>query len=237
MVNSGYVDYTRNFLRAINFDFNITIYCLDKEAFNALDGEPHGTCVDASVFMKTEYSQKLCIWATPEYKKILSAKLDSIKYTLEHSVCPVGYIDMDIVVFTDPTPILLQCMKDNPSTQMFTQCDEITSECTNFHKCKSMCSGVIVFRNNDICKHLLSHTEADIARYQSDQDLIMHKCDMLGIGRMSVSNRIFINGAYPHLRDYKVSFPSTACLVHFNHTIDRNGEKRKAMMLQDLWRI
>jgi hypothetical protein len=202
--------------------FPLIVYCLDKGSMNAFQGIPNVQCISASPFMRSQMNTELTSWNTIDYKRIVFSKLDAIKYTMElpqYKDALIGYIDTDIILFKNPTDIILKEFEENPEALVVSQCDEDTLQCTNFSQCTNICSGVIVFRQSPIIRSLLEYAEWDIVENLTDQHYLSNK--MKQINYRTIDKNIFVNGSYPGVKDYtKPLVPSKeAILLHYNYMI------------------
>jgi hypothetical protein len=176
----------------------------------------------------------LKVWGEAEYKKIVFAKLDAIRYTLlethDLGVEAVGYIDTDIFLFSDPTPLFISEMCQYPDINIFCQCDEEQIDCSNRFGCPSFCSGVFVVRNK--VHGLFEYTENDIDTFSGDQAFLVNRCKEMHLPYRTMPNSIMPNGSY-YCLDEKIDFPPSTCLIHFNYLV---GTRKELLMRhQGLW--
>ena len=105
---------------------------------------------------------------------------------------------MDIIIFNDLTQIILDKINIHVDFDTFPQYDESCKSClscSNIYYCPGFCTGVIVFRNNDVISFI------------SDQDF-------LGV------KNIFLNRSYTGLEDDEdVKYPESCPLLHFNYMV------------------
>lgn len=243
IINKGYLNYTRNFLKSMeinNVSFTLIIYCLDKEIISDLEKYKNAVCLDASYFIKGRLDPSFSGWGMVSYKTLVFSKLDALKYSLDlckkYNIQCLGYIDTDIIVLKDPTPIMLNTLKDNPDVDIVNQCDEIAQLCSNDKLCASMCTGVIALRTSSIPGSLFDYCSDDTVHYMGDQDYIMDSIDKLGINRLSIHKHIFLNGMFPDLTTANpLVLPDTASLIHFNCMI--GNKKEHNMKLKGMWYI
>jgi hypothetical protein len=241
LINFGYLRFIKNFLESIKqnkVQFHLTVYCLDNETIKALENEPLVTCVDAKPFIKRQMNKVLTTWNTPDYKRIVFAKLDAIKYTMEkYKNSTVAYIDTDIFVFKDPTPIMMKAFQENPSAIIISQCDEPGLKCSNPMKCPNLCSGVIAFRQSSVTNSLLQYTEKDITVHLTDQHFLTAILQKTNIPYYTIDKNILLNGAYPRLKEIncKPIIPQEAVLLHYNYMIGM--EKERCMQKNGMWLI
>jgi hypothetical protein len=248
LINYGYINYTKNFLKSIkkaNIDFKLHIYCFNYQEcldelnkFKELNDYDNFVCIDANNFITEKMTSELCCWSKMDYKKIVFCKLDAIKYALENNPdIDVGYIDMDIVLFSDPTKVILEYMDKYPNVDIFGQCDEPGIECLRPTNCSNMCSGVIVFRNKPELYDIFNYDVKDLSRFMGDQDFIgMHR-KMRNIKSITIDRRIFLNGTFPGIKNDDIIFqkPKTTSLIHFNWMIGNKKESR--MKKLNMWFI
>lgn len=240
LINYGYIEYTKNFLLSIeksNINLVLVIFCTDNESFSALKDNKNCICMMAD-FLKYDIPSDFKVWLNIDYKRICFSKLDVILYTLKNTlglgVTAVGYIDTDIVLFSNPTPVVLDAMKVFKKINIFTQCDEYGQTCSNSINCKMFCAGILIFRNLPEIYNLLNYTDSDVYNYDSDQHFLVPKLRHLKIDYFTISRKKFINGAYyMNIKKEKINFTEDACLIHFNYMIGH--EKKEAMKLQGLW--
>jgi hypothetical protein len=235
MINKGYVDYTKNFLKSMKKSgckFKLIVYCLDTQAMDDLKDYDNCECIKFD--MKKSMSTNMSKWATKEYKQIVFAKVDAMQKTLQkYPDKPVGYIDTDIVLVSDPTPIILDSMQKHPDVDIFAQCDESAPQCKNHSDCPSICSGVIVFRK-PLPDHIFKYTNEDINKFQGDQDFLLDKFNTNGIKTLTIDKNVFLNGSYEGIQSGSpVTLPKKACLVHFNWMV--GDQKVKRMKEQEMW--
>lgn len=243
MINNGYVEYTKNFLKAMDVygsACTILIYCLDAESLAALSTERHCIALDASVFLKKKYTSSLSIWATYSYKEMMFAKLDAMKFTIQHArslgIPFVGYLDTDIILLSNPTADATSCMNEHPSVQVVALCDEPTPACTNQSACKNLCAGTMVFRVKGLNDSMFEYTSRNIDTMHSDQELLVKNFKDMNIVTRSIKKPIWMNGAYPGVKGgTKMTVPSGTNLIHFNYIVDRNYAKREAMKVHGMW--
>ena len=242
LINQGYVRFTKNFLESMkrnNCTFPLIVYCLDEESENELKGY-NVTCISAKPFMKGKMNNGLTIWKSTEYKRIVFSKLDAIKYTLDlpqYKNFSVGYIDTDVILFKDPTPIMEKVLSDNPEAIVVSQCDEDKVQCSNTMNCPNICSGVIVFRQSFITKSLLNYSERDIITNLTDQHFLAVQFKELNISYLTIDKNIFMNGFFPGVRmDGQVlKIPEGAVLLHYNYMI--GSFKEYFMKKNKMWYI
>lgn len=243
LINQGYIRYTQNFLETMKKNvcsFPLIVYCLDQESINALRGYQNVTCISATPFMKGQMNKALTTWNTIDYKRIVFSKLDAIKYTMDlpqYQGISVGYIDTDIILFKDPTPIMEKALTENLNTIVISQCDENRSKCSNLIHCPNICSGVIVFRQSFITKSLLNYSEKDIITYLTDQHFLCSQFKKLNVSYMTIDKNIFMNGSFPGVRDdgSALTIPSEAVLLHYNYMI--GSQKEQNMKKNSMWLV
>jgi|Laugrespbdmm15sn_2_1035079.scaffolds.fasta_scaffold21090_2 hypothetical protein len=243
LINQGYLRFTQNFLESMkrnNCIFPLIVYCLDSECETELKKYTNVTCISASPFMRGKMNKGLTIWKSNDYKRIVFSKLDAIKYTLDlpqYKNFSVGYIDTDIILFKDPTPIMIKALSDNPDVIVVSQCDEDKIQCSTTSKCPNICSGVIVFRQSFITKSLLNYSERDIINNLTDQHFLAVEFKKLNISYLTINKNIFINGSFPGVRmDGRVlKIPEEAVLLHYNYMV--GSFKEDFMKKNNMWYI
>ena len=112
-LNLGFVDFARHFcanVRALGLahNFPLVIACADAATLRAaLEVWPHCFQFD-SCRGGEPLSSDLVAYATPEFSRIVFAKLDVVRVALVHAeaagVGAVGVLDFDVALFADPTP-------------------------------------------------------------------------------------------------------------------------------------
>lgn len=235
LINKGYVDYTKNFLKSMEKSgctFKLIVYCLDTQAMDDLKDYQNCECIKFD--MKKSMSTGMSKWATKEYKDVVFAKLDAMQKTMEkYPNKPVGYIDTDIVLLSDPTPIILDSMQKHPDIDVFAQCDESGEKCTDHLNCPYICSGVIVFRK-PLSDKIFKYTVEDMNTFWGDQDFLLNKFNTNGIKTFTIDKNIFLNGSYEGIQSGSpATLPKEACLVHFNWMV--GDQKVKRMKEQNMW--
>jgi hypothetical protein len=244
MINLGYVEYTKNFLKSMERNkcpFKIIVFCVDNETALAMKGAP-SNCIWLSIEalgLKYDAPKELCEYVSKEYTELVYLKLDVTRKMMDtfrqYRDYPVGFIDTDIVLLADPTKVIMNEMKRNPDFDIFSQCNE-KQLCTDRKNCPGLNSGVIVYRNRPDVAALLEYTEADVKRYRATQAYLIAKFKRLGIKRLTIETNILLNGSYPGLQSgVPAELPKTAVLVHYNWVIDVNYKKRDLMREQKQW--
>jgi hypothetical protein len=247
LINFGYVDFTKNFIRSMEkaaVNFVLRIYCIDDEAITALTGfSDKCECRKADFLDKLRLPSEWKVWmhhrdskeemrAALDYRRITMSKLNVISHELRTTNDVVGYIDMDIVLFSDPTSIILDVMDQHPDVDIFAQCDEPGSHCTS-SLCHNFCTGVVIFRPHILKTDLFSYTSRDVVTLTGDQEFLNRQVKVHGVQVKTLDRQVFPNGCvFPLLRAVPVDF-SGACLVHFNWMVGK--EKIAAMKLQNVW--
>lgn len=243
LINIGYTEYTKNFLKSMektNCNFKLLVYCTDNETICAMKGLSNCVCVPiSSLRLYNSSVHKFCVYYTPEYTQIVYMKLDVTRLTLDKfrpfGFQSIGYIDTDIVLLSDPTPVIMDVMEKNPTYNVFSQCDE-TKLCSNLMNCKQINSGVIVYRNIPEVAALLEYTETDIAMFKNTQQFLNRKFNRLNVKHITIDTNIFLNGSYPGLQGRTpIEMPPKAVLVHYNWVNDVNYIKKGLMKKQGQW--
>ena len=235
LINKGYVDYTKNFLKSMDKSgctFKLIVYCLDSQSMNELKEYKNCECIMFDI--KKSTTTKMANWATKEYKQIVFAKIDAMIETMKkYPDKPVGYIDTDIVLLRDPTPIIMDKIQKHPDIDVFAQCDEPGKQCKDHTNCPYICSGVIVFRK-PLHDKIFKYTDEDITKFQGDQDFLLDKFNSNGIKTLTIDKNVFINGSYEGIQSGSpVTLPEEACLVHFNWMVGKDKVIR--MKEQNMW--
>ena len=130
VINSGYVKFLRNFVASVQrhgLPFRLLVLCLDEEALRGAQ-ELHLPC---AMFNGAVATPQLAEYGSAAYKSIVFLKLDALREALENLVGSdvemVAYIDTDVVLLQDPTPLVLQAAAAHPQVSLFMQCDENTA--------------------------------------------------------------------------------------------------------------
>ena len=91
---------------------------------------------------------------------------------------------MDVVLFTDPSTVMLEHIAHFPEIAIFAQCDENPLDipnnmytCTNVRQCPQICTGIIVIKNDPDLYSLFLYTDSDVQRLQGDQELFLEKAN------------------------------------------------------------
>jgi len=240
-INEGYINFTKNFLESMkhnNCIFSLIIYCSDESSMGAFKEYSNVICIDAKGFLKYDMSKSLTNWLSINYKRLVFAKLDAIKYTLsQYTNSYVGYIDTDIILFKNPTLTIMNIFQSNPDTVFVSQCDENLSQCSNFNNCPHFCSGVIVFKNIESVNKLLEYNDNDVNNLTSDQEHLLNIANKYNIKHITVDKNIFLNGVYPGVNTYNIPLilPKSVDLIHYNYLIGDN--KMKLMKKNNMWFI
>ena len=157
LINKGYIEFAKNFIMSIkknccefdnsSFFSSFVIFCTDQESYDEFKNEYN------CVLFLSPLSSEIQQWETKGYKEIVFKKLDVISCTLKNTVADyVGFIDMDIVLFSNPTKLIEQYISQYPDVSIFAQCDEVLmngmNTCSNRTYCPSICTGMIVFKND-----------------------------------------------------------------------------------------
>jgi len=244
LINLGYVDYTKNFLKSMeinNISFIFIVYCSDNESIISLKDFKNCICLHInSLGIYKDIPQSLQIYNSSEYKNIVFNKIDVIRLTMKESmpfgIKSVGFIDTDIVLLNDPSKVMRYNMNKYPNYQIFSQCNE--DKCTNLLNCPKLNSGVIVYRNTSENQRLLNYSEDSIKDYKATQPYLIKKFNKLKIPYITIETDIFLNGLYPGIQECEpISLPPEACLIHYNWIIDDNYVKKKLMKSQNQWYI
>lgn len=244
LINKGYINFTKNFIKCIersNIDFKFILFCIDDESFdtfNTIDYCACCVCMKAD-FLEQRLSSEFHVFGELNYKRIVFAKLDAILYTLKNThslgVEWVGFIDTDIVLFANPSHVMLQAIHENPDVSIFCSCDEATLYCTNKRNCTNICSGIIVFKNQPNIYDFFQYCTNDINNFMSDQHFLLQKVQDSPVTIQTIEKTIFANGCHPGLKDGPIQLPEHMCALHFNYMVGL--EKVHYMKLQNMWYV
>ena len=244
LANKGYIEFTNNFLKSIeirNIQFNnFVIFCADQDTFNEF--KDRCCCIRVDEVLNKHISSDLSQWQDNNYKQIVFTKLDVFLYTLKNTyalgIQHVGYIDMDLVLFSDPTIIMLEHILKYPETSIFCQCDQNPGDipnrmytCTNVTQCPQICRGMIVVKNNPDLYLLFYYTDSDVKKLLGDQEFLLAKIYEHNISYRTIDRYVFANGCYPYFPAKYVT-PDT-CAIHFNYLL--NNQKKQFMESVDMW--
>jgi hypothetical protein len=240
LINKGYIDFAKNFIinnEKKNIHFPLIIFCTDDESYNELSNY---NCITIRMNFRYEVTKGYSDYYNNEYKKIVFNKLDAILYTLKNTynlnVKSIGYIDTDIILFSDPSVVYSNEMYNHPDINIFAQCDEYSNICTDKLNCPYICSGAIVFRNLPEIYSIFDYSNFNINDYNGgDQDLLLEKIKKNNFKYMTIDKNIVRNGGNYNSHEYKnskINFDNI-CLMHFNHCV--GDEKKNIMKLNDLW--
>jgi len=241
IINHGYINYTKNFLKSMekaNIQFKLIVFCTDKLAFDALQGNDRCICLMAD-FIPNPVSADMKKWDDIDYKRIVFTKIDAIAYALKSTydlgVESIGYIDTDIFLFSDPTVVMLNEMDQYKNINIFCQCDENKHRCTNPFACPSFCSGVLVIRNKKELHQYFTYTDNNIRELSGDQMLLLLTFTKEGVAYKTIDKTIMPNGCYYQIRVDKIQPGPSVCLLHFNWII--GNDKENVMKYQNMWLI
>jgi hypothetical protein len=243
LINHGYVDYTRNFIKSMDVHgcaFPLIVYCMDEASMDALTNTPYCIALDASIFLRGSYSPSLALWEQSDYNKIVYAKLDAIQFTIRlarslTNVKAVGYIDTDIVLLSNPNTLLHRLL-ETTDAHVISSCDENTPLCSDPQHCHHMCSGTMLFRIKEFPEELFYYSNQTLKAYTGNQTYLMKQFKAYAVRTLTVDKRIFLHGTYPGLQSgTPIQVPETASLIHFNYMIDIHYRKRECMKEQGMW--
>ena len=239
IINSAYIDFTLNFLESMkrsNCKFKLIIYFIGEEGIDAFDGNDKCILVNAAgILEKREINSEMSDFASLNFRRICFAKLDVIKYTfLKYTQSEyVGYIDTDIVLFSDPTKLVLDIFNKNKNINIVFQCDEYGYYCSNKNKCGNLCGGIMIYKKSNEILALFEYKEDDILKYTSDQEYLNKIISEQNILTETIQRIVFVNGAYPNI--FNGTIPKGCCLIHFNYLISH--QKKQKMQELGLWYI
>lgn len=148
VVNQGYLPYAHHFignLQALGLAdrFPLIIACIGDAALRDLRPLwPHVVKMD----IEGEVAAGLEVFRTASYLRVVFKKLDAMRDVLSlaaaSNVGAVGYLDFDVTLRTDPTPLVVAELEANPASPVVAQCDEESHNCANPESCPVMCSGM-----------------------------------------------------------------------------------------------
>jgi hypothetical protein len=230
LINPGYIPYCINFLKSMEkagCKWPLYAYCTDfTSMYPALQSYFGVLCLDAKSFLRKSLSNDITLYDTLEYKDIVFAKLDAIRYSLSVFKDVVVYLDTDAVLLKDPKFYLKNLVK-TVAANVFCQCDEGASECTNVNDCPSVGTGIImacpVQKVIDLCRY----ENDDVKRFPSDQHYLEWRMTQDSINFQTMPKRFFPNGCVRH------KFFESAYWVHYNWMI--GNEKKLAMEKDGVW--
>ena len=249
MLNAGYIEYAANFLaslRRCGSTMRIVFFCLDDESLQfvltatshwssgggsgdimAVDGrvvlQKYGRIQQQQSAATTATSSLLLLWNTDAYKRMMFAKLDFIRYTIEAAAAAataaaaaataptmiqidVGYIDLDIVLLKCPDAGFRFELDRWPEACFVAQCDENgCSACSNPERCPNICAGLMVFRTAllDMYHSLFLYDTRMITAFQNaDQEYLQRILAMTRrdhIPYRTVKRSQFLNGTFQNM--------------------------------------
>jgi len=245
LINYGYIHYTKNFLKSMEVNscpFKLIVYCLDKKTMEELKDYDNAICFDASYFTTEDLSSNLSDFSSINFKKLCFLKLDAIKYTLElcnrYGIWAVGYIDTDVILFKNPTDIIIRTMVSDINITVIGQCDEDfdNDRCSNPRGCPHMCAGIMVFRTGSTDFSIFNYSSGDIEMYDNNDQEYLNSYIFIkhNIQRITIPKDVFLNGTYPGIKDDLI-LPESACLIHYNYMV---GSEKEFYMRENLmWYI
>lgn len=244
MINNGYILYTKNFLESLkvnNINMKLIVFCMDEKCIIELKEKYEDYCIPILVDFidNNKYSDNLELYGDLEYKKIVFAKLDTIKFMLKllnvcDINCNVGYIDTDIVILKNIDEYILEVMNEYKNVDVFFQCDEVGKACTNKYKCGNPCSGVLVLRNKYYLSKLLNYELNDIIKFYGDQDYLKYTFLVNNIKYITFNKVKIMNGGYnTKMIKRHLKLTDETLLLHFNYMI--GDRKRKSMIINKKW--
>ena len=258
LINSGYVKYAKNFLfarKSLNLNFGIMIWCSEAETVHLM--QSLNLCVPpVHCLLLPELSQapllpsELQEFGHEGYKRVMFAKLDAIVATKNYLAALgrfpwLGFLDMDVALFRDPTDVFATYAENHPNFSVFTQCDEgtVNVPCSEPESCPNMNAGVMILRNSPKILQILSHADADLKLFHTDQDYLRATLDLGGIRRFSLPRDILSNGAYIGIHEHPYEEARTlfhdlqnvnTSLLHFNWLV--GDQKMVAMKVFGEWK-
>jgi hypothetical protein len=232
ITNKGFLNFTYNFLKNVEnlgLKYNIIIACLDEECYKEL-----GKINLSSNFTLAPYFEdklkdfKTC--GTLDYKKLVFKKLDIYYDILDKYLDKdIIYIDLDIYLFKDPIPHLLNYTKNKINYDIYFQCDEVVKVCVS---CKP-CSGFMYIRNNESTRKLFKWksicSEQEAYTFSGNQGYLRKYMDKI-IKWTTLPSALYPNGSFID------DIPKDALILHYNFII---GETQKIfnMIKNDHWLI
>lgn len=240
-INLAYIEFAMNFLESMklsNSKFKLIIFCVDKEIIDKLQSYDNCYCIDAKVFLRYNVSSEKVQWEEFEYIRLNFAKLDAILYAkkmlFSQNVKYIGYVDTDIILFSDLMITAKEYIDKYSDCDFIFQCDEAYTidECLNPTQCPDLCAGFMVIRNRQETNYLLEYTEADYVGNHSDQSLLNRRVKHDKIKYATFERKKCMNGA--HANSFKLPIQKDLCLLHFNYLIG-NDTKKEKMKEMNLW--
>ena len=249
LINKAYIEFTNNFLKSIeirNIQFNnFVIFCADEDTFNEFKDKC--CCIRLDEVLNKYISPELGHWEDNNYKQIVFTKLDVLLYTLKNTytlnVKYIGYIDMDTVLFSDPSIVMMEHIEKYPDTSIFCQCDENPQDlkgqlhgyyaCSDETHCTQICTGIISLKNDPNLYHLFDYTESDAEKSYGDQDFFQAIVNKYNIPFRTIDRLVFVNGCYPNFRTERMSILPQTSEVHFNYLF--NYHKKDFMIMHGMW--
>ena len=240
-MNIAYIEFAMNFLESMklsNCNFKLIIFCVDKEIIDKLQSYDNCYCIDAKVFLRYTISSEKVQWSDFEYIKLNFAKLDAMLYAkqmlITQNVKYIGYVDTDIILFSDPTIMAKEYIDKYPDCDFIFQCDEgyNVEYCSNPIQCPYFCCGFILIKNKPETNYLLEYTEADYVGNHSDQSYLNKRIKNFKINYATFDRKKCMNGA--HKNAFNLPIIKDLCLLHFNYLIG-NDTKKEKMKKMNLW--
>ena len=240
-INVAYIEFAMNFLESMklsNCKFKLIIFCVDKEIIDRLQSYDNCYCIDAKVFLRYTVSSEKVQWEEFEYIKLNFAKLDVMLYAkkmlITQNVKYIGYVDTDIILFSDPMIMAKEYIDKYPDSDFIFQCDEghTVKYCSNPTRCPDICAGFILIKNNPETNYLLEYTEADYIGNTSDQSYLNRRVKQFNINYVTFDRTKCMNGA--HNNAFKLPIQKDLCLLHFNY-LKGNDTKKEKMKKMNVW--
>lgn len=233
ITNKGFLNFTYNFienLKLINFKDKIIIACLDEESYNKLDNIEDLDFKIELILYQDEELKKFQSWGSKNYKRIVFKKLDIYFDILNrYPEKDIVYIDLDIYLFMNPIPHLIQYVKNNPKYDIYFQCDESEKVCV---KCKA-CSGFMYIRNNDNTKKIFNWrnicSEEEAYKFTGNQQYLYKYMDKF-VKWTTLSRVLYPNGVFIE------NIPKDALILHYNF-LEGENQKMFHMIKNGHWLI
>ncbi len=232
ITNKGFLNFTHNFIQNVKnleLKYNIIIACLDEECYENLISLKLDSNFELIKYFD-ETLKDFKSWGTLDYKKLVFKKLD-IYYDILN-IYPnkdIIYIDLDIYLFSDPIPQLINYIENKPNYDIYFQCDEENKQCV---KCKA-CSGFMYIKNNENTKKIFNWksicSEEEAYNFTGNQQYLYKYMDKI-VNWTTLSRNLYPNGIFVE------DIPKDALILHYNF-IEGEGEKMIKMFKNGHWLI
>ena len=236
MTTVGYTKYTLNLVNWLTtvakVPWKLCVVCCDKESetFFRRENVPYVSWNGDKV-KRTQ--DGMAAFGTPGFEKCNLQKLSILEwFCMNYSACGIThslYLDGDIVVRTDPWPLL------DFKTDLLFQCDCYGTENhgSRDFQCNTICSGVIATRHVP-GQEILYQWEPALWEKSSKQDqpFIASRLFSTNTPYTILERRIFGNGTWMKAGSWK---NEDWCLLHYNYLV--SSTKRTAMKANNHWLI